>query len=486
MNLITVTMHGNTRCTEMPIFGCKVIGVRNGTLDFHGSYVDVTWTHLAATANAGDTEITLKQPVDWKVGDHIALATTSDRSSMKENEEHHIAAISADGYTITLEKPLVYTHISIEQTFGDTVVESRGEVGLLTRNVLIRGNYNQEFLEVIPACEEDFDSGVAFGDAAQTCFAGKFGEELGSDEMGAIIIISPKYQDQFIVEARIEYTEFTNVGQAFRVGRYPIHFHIPGNMSTSYVRGNAIHHSNNRACTLHNVMNLLVEKNVAYSIKGLTFFLEDGIEEYNVLQYNLAMFTRMSNSLLNPDINPASFWIVNPNNKFRHNACAGGTHFCFWLRPAKFPDGPSWTMNYCPNKVPFDEFHNSTAHSMGWYGFWIFGQSNHATYDPHDGDVSTGYCQGSRRQATIGSFTTWNNKRGFEIVSGANIREVLQLFAQTENLVVPASEGGAQLKVDGCHMEGGQSLYTQNLQPQQCFHPSSRLRKQSDIVKIEN
>merc|ERR1712013_912674 len=87
----------------------------------------------------------------------------------------------------------------------------------------------------------------------------------------------------------------TNVGQAFRVGRYPIHFHIPGNMSTSYVRGNAIHHSNNRACTLHNVMNLLVEKNVAYSIKGLTFFLEDGIEEYNILQYNLAMFTRMSN-----------------------------------------------------------------------------------------------------------------------------------------------------------------------------------------------
>ena len=70
-------------------------------------------------------------------------------------------------------------------------------------------------------------------------------------------------------------------------------------------------------------------------------------------------------------------------------------------------------------------------------------------------------------------------------VSGANIREVLQqLLARTENLVVPASEGGAQLKVDGCHMEGGQSLYTQNLQPQQCCHPSSRLRKQSDIVKM--
>jgi len=240
--------------------------------------------------------------------------------------------------------------------------------------------------------------------------------------MGAIIIISPKYKDQGLVQARIEYTEFLNAGQAFRVGRYPIHFHLPGNMSTSYVRGNAIHHSNNRACTLHDVSNMVVERNVVFNVKGLSFFLEDGVEEYNTLQYNLAIFTRMSNSLLNPDINPASFWIVNANNKFRHNACAGGTHFCFWMRPAKIPDGPSWTRNYCPNKVPFDEFHNNTAHSMGWYGFWIMGQSNHAGYDPHDGDISSGYCKGNRIQARIGSFTTWNNKRGFEIVAGKNIR----------------------------------------------------------------
>ena len=418
-----ITMHGNVRCIEMPIFGCKVIGVRNGTLDLHGAYVPVTWTHLADTVQAGATEITLKQPVSWKVGDHIALATTSDRSSMKENEEHHIAAISADGYTITLEKPLEYMHISIEQTFGDRVVESRGEVALLTRNILIKGTMNEAFTEVLPACEQEFDSGGAFADAMQTCFAGKFGEELGSDEMGAIIIISPKYQSQGLVAARIEYTEFTNVGQAFRVGRYPIHFHLPGDVNhESYIRGNAIHHSNNRACTLHNVHNMLVEHNVAYSIKGLTFFLEDGIEEHNTLQYNLAIFTRMSNSLLNPDINPASFWIVNPNNKFRHNSCAGGTHFCFWLRPANVPDGPSWTMNYCPRKVQLDEFWNNTAHSMGWYGFWIFGQSNHASYDPHTGTIDTGYCRGERTQARFGSFTTWNNKRGFEIVSGANIR----------------------------------------------------------------
>ena len=105
-------------------------------------------------------------------------------------------------------------------------------------------------------------------------------------------------------------------------------------MNTSYVRGNAIHHSNNRACTLHDISNATVEHNVAYNIKGLTFFLEDGVEMYNIIQYNLAVFTRMSNSLLNPDINPASFWIVNPNNKFRHNSCAGELLLSkLWVKP---------------------------------------------------------------------------------------------------------------------------------------------------------
>ena len=182
-----------------------MIGIREGSLDIHGKYVPVTWTHLASTASPGDTTIELKQPVTWTVGDHIALATTGDRNSQKENEENYIDAISGDGRTVTLRTPLKYQHISIEQTFGDKVVETRGEVALLTRNVLIQGTMNEQFVEVLPACDQEFNSGGAFSDAMQvlcvlkmsfdlfcifqTCFAGKFGEELGSDEMGAVIII---------------------------------------------------------------------------------------------------------------------------------------------------------------------------------------------------------------------------------------------------------------------------------------------------------
>ena len=145
----------------------QVIGIREGSLDIHGKYVPVTWTHLATTASPGDTTIELKQPVTWKVGDHIALATTGDRNSQKENEENYIDAISGDGRTVTLRTPLKYQHISIEQTFGDQVVETRGEVALLTRNVLIHGTMNEQFVEVLPACDQEFNSGGAFSDAMQ-------------------------------------------------------------------------------------------------------------------------------------------------------------------------------------------------------------------------------------------------------------------------------------------------------------------------------
>ena len=72
---------------------------------------------------------------------------------------------------------------------------------------------------------------------------------------------------------RIEHTEIRYGGQAFRLGRYAVHFHLSGSMAGSYIRNCAIHHSNNRAVTAHGVHDLLIEGNVAYDIKGHTFFI---------------------------------------------------------------------------------------------------------------------------------------------------------------------------------------------------------------------
>ncbi len=106
--------------------------------------------------------------------------------------------------------------------------------------------------------------------------------------------------DQSVI-GRIEYCEFRDVGQAFQLGRYPIHFHQIGTVHNSYIKGNAIHHTYNRGITFHDIHYLRVEWNVAYHTMGHTFFIEDAIETKNYIAYNLAVKTKASFSLLNTD-----------------------------------------------------------------------------------------------------------------------------------------------------------------------------------------
>ncbi|XP_066271366.1 fibrocystin-L-like [Branchiostoma lanceolatum] len=403
-----ITMHGHVRSPELPIYGAKTLAVREGTLDLHGKPTPVTWTFLADSVSPGDTTVTLTQSVNWEAGDEIVLATTGHRHTQRQNEVRTISSVSDDGMTLTVTEGLEYRHISAVTTFPEAgkVVETRGEVGLLTRNVVFRGNNNAAWNDVIEACPAGFDTGEF---ATQTCFLGRFGEEIGSDEFGGIIMIHSTVMDQDRSKGRLSHAEVTHAGQAYRLGRYAIHFHLLGNVTKSYVKGCSIHKSFNRAVNIHNTHHLLVERNVIYNTMGGSFFLEDGLEIHNIIQYNLAVFVKSSTSLLNDDITPAAFWVTSPNNIIRHNHAAGGTHFGFWYRMHGHPDGPSFTPDICPDKEPLGVFYNNTVHSQGWYGIWIF-----ENYFP----MENGACGGGRPEpAKFYSLTAWNNQKGAEWVN---------------------------------------------------------------------
>ncbi|KAM7075197.1 fibrocystin-L isoform 16-T18 [Molossus nigricans] len=408
-----ITLHGHLRSPELPVYGAKTLAVREGVLDLHGRPVPVVWTRLAHTAQAGERTLILQQAVTWKPGDKIVIASTGHRHSQRENEEKSVAAVSADGVTVTLASPLSYTHLGITVPLPDgTPFEARAEVGILTRNILIRGSDNVEWNNQIPACPDGFDAGEF---ATQTCLQGKFGEEVGSDQFGGCIMFHAPVPGANMVTGRIEYVEVFHAGQAFRLGRYPIHWHLLGDLQfKSYVRGCAIHQTYNRAVTIHNTHHLLVERNIIYDIKGGAFFIEDGIEHGNILQYNLAVFVQQSTSLLNDDVTPAAFWVTNPNNTIRHNAAAGGTHFGFWYRMNNHPDGPSYDRNICQKRIPLGEFFNNTVHSQGWFGMWIFEE-----YFP----MQTGSCTSTvALPAVFNSLTTWNCQKGAEWVNGGALQ----------------------------------------------------------------
>ncbi|XP_056378584.1 fibrocystin-L-like [Hyla sarda] len=413
-----ITLHGHLRSPELPLYGAKTLAVRQGILDLHGIPVPVTWTRLAQTAESGSLSLILQQSVTWNAGDEIVIASTGGRQSQSQNEKRTIQSVSADGTNITLTEPLLYKHLGISVTLPDgTVFEARAEVGLLTRNILVRGSTNVEWSDTIPACPDGFDTGEF---ATQTCFQGRFGEEVGSDQFGGCIMFHAPQPDRLQSIGRIEYVEVFHAGQAFRLGRYPIHWHLMGDVQyKSYVRGCGIHQTYNRAVTIHNTHNLLVEKNVIYDIMGGAFFIEDGIEHGNILQHNLAVFVRQSTSLLNDDVTPAAFWVTNPNNTIRHNAAAGGTHFGFWYRMHDNPDGPSYDPNICQYKVPLGEFYNNTVHSQGWFGIWIF--QNYFPMAMTDQSQSCYYYY-TPSPAIFRSLTTWNCQKGAEWVNGGAIQ----------------------------------------------------------------
>lgn len=339
----TITLHGDRLTPEIPVHGAKVIALRHGALDMHGEKRQPTWTKLASTAPVGAATITVRGPVDWRVGEFIVVAPTDYEF---HNAEHRMitGVTPANGQaatvTLQLEYPLDHEHYGQRQCFGannEVCVDEIAEVGLLTRNIVVKGDRNSMRLG--------------------------FGGTMFLMPMGAD---SNKH-------ARLSYVEFAQCGQMFIVGRYPVHYHVTGAVPNSYVNGTSVHESLNRAFSIHGVHNNTYVNNVAYNIMGHAFFIEDGSERFNVIENNMVSVVKSTTSNLNTDVTPANFWIVSPTNIIRGNAACGGHAYGFWISPFHpHSTGPTHSVNDCPATHKMTDFRDNTAHSNRKYGLNIF------------------------------------------------------------------------------------------------------------------
>jgi len=336
---LTVTMHGAKFDPTVPIYGQKVIGIRYGILEMHGNKRanDRVWTELKTTAAVGATTITLNEAVDWAAGEKIVIAST-DFEGRNAEKRTIVSVDNTDAAypIVTLDSALVYKHYAAVETYGTDTITMRAEVGLLSRNVVYRGD---------PATSS-------------------------TNQFGAHIMLHSPGDES--IEGRIENCEFTDVGQAFQLGRYPIHFHMVGTVHKSYVKNNAIHQTYNRAVTIHGVHYFKVINNVAYDTMGHSIFIEDAAETNCLIQKNLIIQTKRSWSLLNTDQTPASFWITHPNNDIRDNRAAGSDRYGYWYDTQKTAMGPSYDPGVCPEGAKLGRFDGNVAHSNGRYGLRIF------------------------------------------------------------------------------------------------------------------
>jgi hypothetical protein len=262
----------------------------------------------------------------------------------------------------------------------------RAEVGLLSRNVVFRGDP----------------------------------ETSTVNQYGAIFFLHSIGDDSLV--ARLDNIEMTNVGQAFKVGRYAVHFHMIGAVHKSYIRGCATHESHNRAFTIHGTHYLRIDHNVAFRVKGHNVFIEDAAETKNRITNNLIMNTQRSMSLLNTDQTPGSFWITHPDNSFTGNHAAGSDRYGYWYDLQDHAMGPSANINICSKNAKVGEFRNNTAHSNGRYGLRMFHDMVPRTYPckPIVRDYNNAthpYHKNPPLTANFYDFTGWKNNRNGAITN---------------------------------------------------------------------
>src|SRR5690242_9641289 len=337
----TITLTDNVPSEEMDGMGDR------GTLNLHGDRRN-SWTKLAATAKAGSARIEVLNARGWRTGDAIALASTDFDST--QAEKRTIAAIA--GNVITLDQPLKYMHFG-KITFG---VDERGEVGLLTRNILIQ----------------------ASPDAERSYFGGHIMAEIGS-------------------RMYVSGVELNRMGQNMHLARYPIHWHVVLEGKGQYIQNSSIHDTYSRCVTVHGTNNVRVQNNVTYNTVGHCFFLEDAVETGNQFVHNLGMMTKChpdgkpcvptnlgpfgvesgknfdvdgqnAKDILIPSDNTAStFWITNPDNIYRDNVAAGSEATGFWFAFPEHPtgkfEGTELSAKTWPRRMKVREFKGNVSHS---------------------------------------------------------------------------------------------------------------------------
>jgi len=350
----TITLTGLDDGDDIMGMGDKfIVAMGGGNIELHGEQ-KMSWTQLGSNALPGSNQITMATAVDWDIGDEILLVAS--QTDWNEAEKKTITAISANGLNITLNSNLSYPHSGIVETYTRNTdnktwtADLRGEVGLLTHNIKIQGDASSE-----------------------------------SNGFGGHIMCMP---NSTINASSIE---LYRMGQKAKLGRYPWHWHLLDDFGTGqYFKNSSVHHSFNRAITIHGTSYVNVENNFFYDHIGHGVFLEDGSERFNTIKNNVVLLSKRplmgeevtpSDNQLNEVQNrtPSSFWITNPNNIFEGNVAAGTQGTGYWFALPKSPMGSSASDprfdGIEPYKEPLGSFKNNKAHSC-MSGFDIFDQLN--------------------------------------------------------------------------------------------------------------
>jgi len=247
--------------------------------------------------------------------------------------------------------------------------------------------------------------------------------------------------------------EVTNMGQAGNLGRYPLHFHLCGDVTGSRLAKNLIRDTNQRCAVVHGSDHLVVDNNVAYDTFGHCFMIEDGFERFNTFSNNLGAKTKRSTQVIpnlptkfngdESDGNAATFWITNPTNFYENNVAAGGQFSGFWFELRSRPRGSLSNMykgkEWSLRQMPLGAFKGNVAHSYDSAGIrtYPFGYvpDNAAVFEnsrSYRNDASGMFIHNSRN-ITLSGFHFADNEQGVDL-------DRIDLFEMHDSVIIGRSK----------------------------------------------
>jgi hypothetical protein len=214
-----------------------------GYAKMYGSQRATTWSTLASTAGPGAQTITLTtDPTGWSVGDTIVISPTEYPQPVAieqqapgfnmtdyaatQMEEARITGIT--GRTLQLASPLAYRHFagSIDSGAG-YAVELRAHVGLLSSNVVIRGDLTSTPVQGQPNWYQGYGGHILvgevnYGSADEIAAARRRGETLGTvQKLGSLDAANVEFRDMGKLASEhgaLTYRYFSNL----RTSQYPL------------------------------------------------------------------------------------------------------------------------------------------------------------------------------------------------------------------------------------------------------------------------
>jgi hypothetical protein len=135
---------------------------------------------------------------------------------------------------------------------------------------------------------------------------------------------------------------------------------------SSFFQDCSVVNSNFRGYVVHGTNNTRLSRNVAFNVKGMCYYFEDGVEENNIVEYNLAAhispiyqpagdgaggqsgatYNSIAQLIIPADTSAAGFYFLNSMNTIYGNAASGG-----WAGFA-FPNAPERIGNFIDTLPP--------------------------------------------------------------------------------------------------------------------------------------